>query len=92
MKIFDIEIELWINYLNCFRKYKLCTNRPIMEHMWDKGWAFTAYYGGVYSVFYPIEIEQIRYDGITYNTKGNKGQCDMLMRNLQTVIALNELE
>lgn len=92
MKIFDIEIELWIDYLNSFRKYKLCTNRPIMEHMFDKGWAFTAYYGGVYSVFYPIEIKQIRYDGKLYNTKGNQAQCDMLMRNLQTVIALNELE
>lgn len=92
MKIFDIEIELWISYLGCFRKYKLCTDRPIMENMFNKGWAFSAYYGGVYSVFYPIEIEQIRYNGITYNTKDNKGQCDMLMRNLQTVIALNELE
>ena len=92
MKIYDIEIEMWVDYLNRFRIYKLCTNRPIMEHMFNKGWAFTAYYGGVYSVFYPIEIEQIRYDGITYNTKDDKGQCELLMKNLQTVIALNDLE
>ena len=92
MKIFDIEIELWISYLGGFRKYRLCTDRPIMESLFNKGWAFTAYYDGVYSVFYPIEIERIRYDGITYNTKDNKGQCDLLMRNLQTVIALSELE
>lgn len=92
MKIFDIEIELWNDYLNAFRKYKLCTDSPIMENIFNKGWAFIAYYNGVYGVFYPIEIEQIRYDGITYNTKDNKGQCDMVMRNLQTVIALNELE
>lgn len=92
MKIYDIEIEMWVDYLNRFRIYKLCTDRPIMEHMFNKGWAFTAYYGGVYSVFYPIEIKQIRYDGITYNTKDDKGQCELLMKNLQTIIALNDLE
>lgn len=92
MKIYDIEIEMWVDYLNHFRTYKLCTDRPIMEHMFNKGWAFTAYYGGVYSVFYPIEIKQIRYDGITYNTKDDKGQCELLMKNLQTIIALNDLE
>lgn len=87
----NIELEIWTDYANEFRKHTLCTD-SIIENMFNKGWSFTSIYGGIYHVLYPIELKQIRYDGKLYNTKGNQAQCDMLMRNLQTVIALNELE
>lgn len=87
----NIELEIWTDYAKEFRKHTLCKD-SLIEKTFNKGWSFVSIYGGIYHTLYPIELKQIRYNGRLYNTKGNQVQCDMLMRNLQTIIALESLE